>query len=237
MAEVEIQNLGPEAVRGAVEQAGWTVYGGTSISKDARSSRWLWSVGRGERAGTVVLVRFTSAEDASAAALKIEKGGGASHVRGASLLAVVISRDSTSGQQLLSSVLRAVGGGAVASEPIVGAPVTVPTGAALPTIHFGRSPRSDVIAAVLTQGWGLTAAPVVVRNEGYDAVAYSLDHPRHGVLDVTVYDCHTAARAVEVGKLHRRADFAALRRGAVVIVIRGGKSVVTPVLKALERLP
>lgn len=236
-AEVEIRNLEPKAVRAAVDQAGWTIYGGAATSADGRVSRWLWSVGRGERAGTVLLARFATHGDAQVAALNIERRGGATHVRGDAILAVVISRDPTSGAQLLGAVLRAVGGGAVSAAPMSAPIVTVDAGPDLPTIHFGRSPRPDVIAAVISLGWELASPPAVVRHEGYDAVAYSLEHPRHGVLDVTLYDCHTAATAVEITKLDKRADFASVRRGAVVVIVRGGKNVAAPVIQRLERLP
>jgi hypothetical protein len=237
VAEVEIRNVEPESVRDAVEASGWTVFGGAATSRNARAERWLWSVGRGERAGSVLLARFPNPSHATAAALQIEKRGGAAHVRAGTLLAVVVSRDATSGAQLLSSLLRAVGGGAVSSSSGDSPVVSVSVGAELPSVRFGKSPRPDIIAAVIGLGWDLSAAPTVVHSEGYDAVAYSLEHPSNGALDVTVYDCHTAATAAEIAKLKKRTDFAALRRGAVVVVVRGGKSVVTPVVKSLERLP
>lgn len=227
----------PDAVRAAVGQAGWTVYGRAARSTDARSARWLWSVGRAERAGAVLLARFSTGSDAVTAARSIESQGGATYVRGDAVLAVVIKDDTTSAGQLLASILRAVGGGAVDAGSLPGPAVEVRGASGIPAVVFGTTPRPEVIAAVVAQGWELGGPPETVRAEAYHAVAYQLHHPDHGSLGLTLYDCQTAATAVEIGKLDKRKGYSALRRGAVVVVLRGEKGGVAPVAKALGRLP
>jgi hypothetical protein len=239
-AEIDISKVGPAGVQSAAERAGWTVFGDAA---ERGSDRWLWNVGRSEIAGTILLARFSSDVSTVAAAKAIEGKGGAVHFRNKTLLAVVISRNPKAAIQLLAALIRGVGGGAIgastAGDVTSNAPEVGPVApsALLPELSFGKSPRAVVVSSLMQLGFDPTAPPTVSTRDGYVAITYPMAHPESGRIDLTLYDCHTASAAEEIARLTKRRDYAALRRGAVVAVVRGDQRTADRVVRHLRRLP